>query len=425
MRVSVSKSQVSGTVRAPASKSYTIRGLACAALAQGDSELIAPLSSDDTGAALNVLREIGVSIAREVSSEEGEWWWVTGGSFHEPKADLFCGDSAATLRFMAAICSLVPGECRLTAGPSLAQRPVGPLVTALQQLGVDCSSQGGLPPLVVKGGWLEGGLTELPGDISSQFVSALLLIAPLAAQDVTIRLTTAPESRPYLLMTLDCLKKFGIDVAAAPDLREFGVSPQGYRPARYLVEGDWSSASYFLALGALSGPVAVANLNPESLQGDRALLGFLKEMGAQVRIDKSTITVRKSRLNALKADLADAIDLLPTVAVLAAVASGVSEFTGIERARIKESNRVAAVREGLERMGIGVREERDRLLITGATPKGDVIDSHSDHRIAMAFGVLGTVAGETIINEAECTSKTFPDFWEVLGGIGGEVKQSG
>jgi 3-phosphoshikimate 1-carboxyvinyltransferase len=425
MRVSVSKSQVSGTVRAPASKSYTIRGLACAALAQGDSELIAPLSSDDTGAALNVLREIGVSIAREVSSEEGEWWWVTGGSFHEPKADLFCGDSAATLRFMAAICSLVPGECRLTAGPSLARRPVGPLVTALRQLGVDCSSQEGLPPLVVRGGWLEGGLTELPGDISSQFVSALLLIAPLAAQDVTIRLTTAPESRPYLLMTLDCLKKFGIDVAAAPDLREFRVSPQGYKPARYLVEGDWSSASYFLALGALSGPVAVANLNPESRQGDRALVGFLREMGAQIGIDKSTITVRKSRLNALKADLADAIDLLPTLAVLAAVASGVSEFTGIERARIKESNRVAAVREGLERMGIGVREERDRLLITGATPKGAVIDSHSDHRIAMAFGVLGIVAGETIINGAECTSKTFPAFWEVLGSIGGEVKQSG
>jgi 3-phosphoshikimate 1-carboxyvinyltransferase len=148
-------------------------------------------------------------------------------------------------------------------------------------------------------------------------------------------------------------------------------------------------------------------------------------MGAQIEIDKSTVTVRKSRLNALRADLADAIDLLPTVAALAAAASGTSELSGIERARIKESNRVAAVREGLERMGIRVREERDRLLITGASPKGASIESYNDHRIAMAFGVLGTVAGNTVINEAECVSKTFPDFWEVLKGIGGEVKQSG
>jgi 3-phosphoshikimate 1-carboxyvinyltransferase len=424
MRVSVSKSEVSGEVRTPASKSYTIRGLACAALARGESELIAPLSSDDTKAALNVLHEIGVEITHEVSSKRGEWWRVSGGSFREPKKDLFCGDSAATLRFMTAISSLVPGECRLTAGPSLAQRPVGPLVAALRQLGVDCSAQGGLPPLVVRGGGLRGGLTELPGDISSQFVSALLLIAPLAEQEVSIRLTTPLESKPFLLMTLDCLKTFGIQIEVSPDLREFKVSPQAYKPAGYLVEGDWSSASYFLALGALSGPVTVANLNPESLQGDRALIGFLKDMGALVEIDKSTVTVRKSRLNALKADLADIIDLLPTMAVLAAVASGTSEFTRVERARIKESNRVSAVRQGLERMGIRVREERDRLLVTGATPKGASIDSRSDHRIAMAFGVLGTVVGETIISEAECVSKTFPDFWEVLRSIGGEVKQS-
>ncbi|MBN1862428.1 MAG: 3-phosphoshikimate 1-carboxyvinyltransferase [Dehalococcoidales bacterium] len=425
MKASVSKSELSGTVRAPASKSYTIRGLACAALAQGDSEVVSPLISDDTEAALNVLRAIGVKITREVSAENEERWRVTGGSFREPETELFCGDSAATLRFMAAIASLVPGECRLTAGPSLAKRPVGPLVAALRQLGVDCSAQGGLPPLVVKGGGLEGGLTELPGDISSQFVSALLLVAPLAGGEVTIRLTTAPESKPYLLMTLDSLKSFGIKVAATPDLREFKAAPQRYKPARYTVEGDWSSASYFLALGALSGPVSVTNLNPESLQGDRALLGFLREMGAQIEIDKSTITVRKSRLNAIRADLADVIDLLPTVAVLAAVAEGTSEFSGIERARIKESNRVAAVRKGLERMGVVVREEKNRLLVTGATPKGASIESYNDHRIAMAFGVLGTVAGETMINEAECVSKTFPDFWGVLGSIGGEVKQSG
>jgi 3-phosphoshikimate 1-carboxyvinyltransferase len=191
------------------------------------------------------------------------------------------------------------------------------------------------------------------------------------------------------------------------------------------VEGDWSSASYFLALGTLSGTVAVENLNPESQQGDRIMLDFLRDMGASVELSRGTVTVRKSRLNAIQADLSDYIDLLPTLAVLAALASGRSEFNGITRARIKESNRVSAVREGLEKMGIAVLEEEDRLTVTGARPKGATINSKNDHRIAMAFSIPGLVAGGTVINDAECVSKTFPDFWEVVRSIGGEVKVNG
>ncbi len=418
MKASISKSDTSGRVRAPASKSYTIRGLMSAALANGKSEIIYPLSSDDTEAALNVLGKVGVKITREKDS-----WHITGGNFRKPEQDLFCGDSAATLRFMTTICSLVPGDCRLITGPSLARRPVKPLVQALKQLGVDISAQGEVAPVVVNGGRFKGGIAEIPGNISSQFVSALLLIAPLAEEGLKIRLTTPLESKPYVMMTLDCLRKFGIKVEAYPDLRKFSISPQSYQPTRYLVEGDWSSASYLLALGALSGPVTVANLNPESLQGDRILLSFLRDMGALVDIDKNMVTVRKSGLSALKADLANSIDLLPTMAVLAAAANGISEFTGIERARIKESNRVLAVREGLERMGVAVKEERDRLTVTGTTPQGAVIDTKNDHRIAMAFGVLGTVAGKTIVSDAECVAKTYPEFWDVLRSIGGEVKE--
>jgi 3-phosphoshikimate 1-carboxyvinyltransferase len=418
MKVSVSKSKVTGMVIAPASKSYTIRGLVSSALAKGESEIRYPLSSDDTEVALSVLRDIGVKITREKDS-----WRIIGGNFHKPQQDLGCSDSAATLRFMMAICSLVPGECRLTAGSSLARRPVKPLVQALKQLGVDVSAQGEVAPVTVRGGQLKGGTAELAGNISSQFVSALLLIAPLAEEGMKIRLTTPLESKAYVMMTLDCLKKFGIKVKATPDLREFNIAPQSYQPTRYLVEGDWSSASYFLALGALSGPITVANLNPESLQGDRILLSLLKEMGALVDIDKSIVTVRKSGLSALKADLANSIDLLPTMAVLAAVAKGVSEFTGIGRARIKESNRVLAVREALERMGVAVREERDRLTVTGTTPRGAVIDTKSDHRIAMAFGVLGTMTGKTVINNAGCVAKTYPEFWDILRSIGGEVNE--
>jgi len=420
MKALIHKSEVKGKVRAPSSKSYTIRGLMCAALAKGESEIVHPLSSDDTEASIDVLSKVGVHIR-----QEEDLWRVAGGNFHEPDTELFCGESAATLRFMTALCSLIPGKCKLVAGPSLAERPIEPLVQALRQLGVNCSSQGETAPVIVEGGRLKGGVAELAGNISSQFVSALLFISPFAEEGVTIRLTTPLESKPFVLMTLECLRKFGIGVAFPEALKRFEISKQAYRPAKYEVEGDWSSASYFLALGAISGGVEVENLNPESLQGDKMMLNFLRDMGALVEVNKKSVVVKKSRLNALRADLSDCIDLLPTIAVLAAVADGVSELTGIERARIKESNRVASVKDGLERMGIKVTEERNRLLVTGSEPKGSVIDSQNDHRVAMAFSILSLSCGGTTINDAECVSKTFPRFWDILKSIGGEVKIDG
>ncbi len=420
MKASISKSQIKGKVIAPPSKSYTIRGLMCAALTKGKSQIIYPLSSDDTEAAINVLSRVGIRL-----HQKGDTWQVMGGDFRKPDTDLFCCESAATLRFMTAICSLVPGECRLTAGPTLSKRPVKPLLQALRQLGVDCLYNDEEASVIVNGGRLSGGVTELPGNISSQFVSALLFIAPFAEEGMTIKLTTPLESQSFVLMTVECLKMFGIEVKYATDLRQFEIARQIYKPTSFRVEGDWSSASYLLALGALSGEVEVENLNPESLQGDKVILDFLKDMGALVIINNNSVTVRKSRLNGIKADLSNCIDLLPTMAVLAATADGVSEFTGIERARLKESNRVSAVRDGLERMGIKVIEDRNRLTITGSEPKGSVIDSRDDHRIAMAFSLLGSVAGDTIIDGAECVTKTYPEFWDTLKSLGGEVKIDG
>ncbi|MFC1915447.1 3-phosphoshikimate 1-carboxyvinyltransferase [Chloroflexota bacterium] len=420
MKVSLSKSELKGNVIAPPSKSYTIRGLMCAALAKGESELIHLLSSDDTRAAISVLNRIGVRVY-----QEGDWWQVTSGDLHEPDTDLFCGESAATLRFMTAICSIIPGKCRLVVGPSLARRPVKPLVQALRHLGVDCYSQGEVAPVVVNGGKLKGGMAELPGNISSQFLSALLLIAPFAEEGMRIRLTTPLESKPYILMTMDCLEKFGINIKYSKTLGEFEITGQKYKPARYVIEGDWSSASYFLALGAVCGEVVVENLNPKSLQGDKMVLSFLKDMGALVKTKQNSVGVKMSRLKAVRADLSDCIDLLPTMAVLAAAAEGVSEFTGIERARLKESNRVAAVKEGLEKMGLKVTEERNRLFIFGSNPRGAVIDSKDDHRIAMAFSILGSLVGGTTINGAECVNKTFPEFWDILRSIGGKVEIDG
>jgi len=417
MNASISRGRVSGIVIAPSSKSYTIRGLMCSALARGQSDIVGPLASDDTEAATEVLARLGV----RMEQQEG-LWQVHGGSFREDTGDLFCGESATTLRFMTAISALVPGRHRLTAGPSLSTRPVQPLVDAIRHLGVTTSCQGGVPPVEVLGGSLRGGETQLPGDLSSQFVSALLLAAPFSQKSVSIRLTTPLESAPYVLMTLDCMQWFGVSVAFSQSMDVFEVAPQAYKATRYRVEGDWSSASYLVALGALAGKVTVQNVSAESLQADRAILDFLREMGASAIVSGSSVTVLESRVKAIRADLSNCIDLLPTVAVLAAVAEGTSELTGIGRARIKESDRVAAVREGLEAMGIAVTEEADRLTVTGGQPRGAVIDSHDDHRIAMAFAVLGMVAGETVIRGAECVSKTYPRFWEDLAALGGMVR---
>jgi 3-phosphoshikimate 1-carboxyvinyltransferase len=420
MKASISKSEVCGKAAAPSSKSYTIRGLVCAALTGGKSEIISPLASDDTTAAINVLKKVGVNIRQQKSS-----WKVDGGNFKAPAADLFCGDSAATLRFMTAFGALIPGVCHLTAGPSLSRRPVKVLIDALQMLGVKCSADGDLPPVTVEGGKFKGGSTSLPGNISSQYVSALLHIAPFAPEGMILKLTAPLESRPYVMMTLETMHWFGVNAVFDENLDKFEISPQKYRPTKYHVEGDWSSASYLLALGAMAGEIEVNNLDMQSLQGDRMLLQYLRDMGAHTVVGRTSINIVKSNLKAIKADLTDCIDLLPTMAVLAASAEGTSVFSGIERARIKESDRVAAVAEGLTRMGIHVETDTKRIKITGGKTKGALIDSKGDHRIAMAFSLLGTVAGDTVIDGAECVTKTWPEYWNVLQNLGGKAVLNG
>jgi 3-phosphoshikimate 1-carboxyvinyltransferase len=414
MKISVRKSDIGGLIKAPASKSYTIRALMCAALAKGQSEIKNPLYSDDTKAASQVLSQIGVPI----ETQNGKWK-IKGGKFQVSKSDLFCGDSAATLRFMCAVCTRVPGISRLTAGSSLQKRPIATLIDALRQWGIEISCQNNnIPPVLVNGGIFEGGLTETPGDISSQYISALLLIAPLAQRETIIRLTTPLESVPYVMMTIECLKQFGIEVKCSNSYQLFEIHPQVYKPAKYKVEADWSSSSYLFGLGALAGDLKIENLNLDSLQGDKSVVYFLKDMGAEINVAGKMISVKKKSLEAVNLDLNDCIDLLPTMAVLAALAKGTSELSGIERAKLKESNRVATVREGLERIGINVIEKPDKLIIEGGTPIPAIIDTHDDHRIAMAFSLIGVACGGIVINGAECVSKTYPEYWDTLRNLG-------
>jgi len=422
MRVEIHRSEVKGTVVALPSKSYTHRALICSALARGKSRILSPLISDDTEATCRVLNNLGVDLHKEP-----ELWEVVRGELKKPDSDLYCGESGTTLRFMAAVSALVDGKCRLTCGPSLSRRPVGPLIDGLRQLEVDCRSRGGFPPVVVEGkGRIHGGNVTIPGNISSQFVSALLLVAPLADPAVSLKLTTPLESKPYVSMTMEAQRRFGVVVQTSGDMREFQVRRQTYHPTEFAVEGDWSSTAYMLAAGALAGKVTVHGLNPESLQADQAIIDILKEMGGDVDLKGATVSVRSSGLNGLEFDMSDCPDLFPLVSAICAVADGTSVLSSVKRLQYKESDRVVSMVEGLRKMGVKATRSEDSVTIVGTNPRGGLIDPKGDHRIAMAFSVVGLVAeGKTVIQNAECVSKSYPGFWDDLEALGVEFGRLG
>jgi 3-phosphoshikimate 1-carboxyvinyltransferase len=448
MKITISKSIPLGKVTIPSSKSITIRALFCASLSRGESQIHNPLISDDTNYAVDVLSKVGVSI-KEIDGV----WHINGGHFRIPPEELNCGESATTLRMMTALVSLLPGTIKLTGGPSLTQRPIRALVDALKMLGVKGATATPLnPPVTIHGGTFKGGTAEIAGNVSSQYISALLLIGSFAPVETIIKLNTPLTSRPYILLTTQVLSKFGISVKHEGN--SFRVPRQRYEPCNITIEGDWSSASYFLALGALSEQgVLVENIGTSSRQGDRVILDHLRAMGADVRVVGSAVAVKKSDepLKPINVDLTDCIDLFPTIAVLASLANGESEIRGIQRARIKESNRVTAMREGLAKLGVQFSEFKEYVTIKGLNtekknddddtgtkenlleqaedffaekkePPTIVIDSHNDHRIAMAFAVMGAALGGVTITNAECVKKTFPEFWKLFKNIGCEFK---
>jgi len=415
MRASVGRSEISGKVKAPSSKSYTHRALVCASMAHGKTSIVSPLTSDDTEATLGVIGRLGVRVRLN-----GMCWDVLGGDLREPGVDLFCRESGTTLRFMTAICSLVRGRSRLTAGPSLQRRPINPLIESLRGLGVDCRCDGEFPPVIVLGG-LRGGGTEIRGDISSQFVSAILLVSPLAREPVTLRLKTPLESKPYVLMTMDTQRKFGVEIEVSEDLSLYQIERQEYQPTEYEVEGDWSSGAFLLASGAIAGEVEVQNLNPNSLQADRRILDLLETMGARVSVAGNRISVSRRGLEALSTDVSNCPDLFPTLSVLCSLARGRSVISGIGRLRLKESDRVEAMSTGLRKAGITITPREDEVVIEGGQPKTAMIDPMGDHRIAMAFGLLGLACERIVVEDSECVKKSYPLFWSDLSNLGGRV----
>ncbi len=411
----VGASGIGGTVTAPPSKSYTHRAFIIASLADGDSIIESPLLAGDTLSTLNAMRAFGV----EVEENDNIAIKGSGGALVTPTGEIDCGNSGTTIRLVSSVAAL-DGTVTLMGDESVQSRPMQPLLRALEQLGVKTSSASGTAPVTIEGGGIEGGEVEIRGDVSSQFISSLLIAAPYAENDTKIRITTPLLSRPYVDMTLDIMEKFGVSVEG--DYEAFKIrAGQKYTGTNYPVEGDYSSASYFFALAALTGSeITVKNLNQNSKQADRMILKILEEMGASVSVEGFEVTVRGNGLTGIEVDLSDAPDLLPTVAALGCKAHGETVIKNVGHARFKETDRIAAVAKEFKKFGVEIKEYKDGMSIKGAPKlKGGEVKSYKDHRMAMALAVLGACSeGTTVIDDVHCIKISFPGFFESMQNVG-------
>lgn len=416
MKVRIAKSQVRGAVCVPGSKSYTIRAALCASMAPGESIISGALESDDSSAVVECLRGFGATVA-----QDGDTVRVRGGTLRAPAGPLWCRESAATFRFLAALAGTIAGVTVLRGSPSLTRRPMEPLLDALKQLDVRTDFDPAAGTLVVYGRNQSEGHVSLRGDVSSQFLSALLLSGTRFEGGLRIDLSSPTVSERYVDMTRECMRRFGVQVQVMDGGASWQVPGGGYSPANYVVEGDWSSAAALLALGSMAGEIRVGQLSPNSLQADVGLLELLRTMGATMELNDDAVVVHRSTLQGCAFEVAGAIDLLPVACALGGAATGETVLTGIARARDKESDRVAAMADGLMRLGVLVEVESDRMVIHGGAAHGGEVSSAGDHRIAMAFGVLGSSVGDVIVEGAECVSKTYPGFWSTLQSLGVKV----
>lgn len=427
MRLKVSPSTVAGKISAPPSKSYTHRALILASLADGETVIENYLSSDDTLHTINACRALGVDIQVEDGTVRIAG---TGGKFSvKPRQErIFVGNSGSTIRLMASLAALAPANVIFEGEPRLHERPVGDLLSALKSLGVQAKSIKGndYPPIEIHGGRLSGGEVAVSGITSSQHISSLLMIAPYAEKDVGIRIIDSLHSKPYVAITIDAMRQFGVGVENR-NYEEFIVkSGQKYQGRHYKVEGDYSSASYFFAAAAIGkGTVVVGNLNPDSTQGDKHFLDILSEMGCLVTYGKNQVKVsRQKELIGVAVDMGDFPDIVQPLAIVAAFAKGKTKITNIAHLRYKETDRINNTAAELHKMGIEVDVTADTMLITGGKPKSAVIETYNDHRMAMSFAVAALFAdGETVINGAESVAKSYPAFFTDLAQIGAKIEE--
>jgi len=409
--------RVRAEVAVPGSKSYTHRMLIAAALSDGLCTLVNGLKSEDTLLTAQALQRMGVRIDIR---EDRYIVHGTSGGLDAADGPIFLGNSGTSLRLLTAVSTLGKGRYQLTGSQRMQQRPIHDLIEGLTQLGVSAMSlkNNGCPPVEIQGGRINGGSIRLNCEKSSQFLSAVLLIAPYSRNGIDITVTRGPVSRPYIDMTLAVMEMFGIRTARRA-YQWYGVPGGGcYRAGEFTVEPDASQAGYFWAAAAITGgEVKVKGFPRNSRQGDVRLVELLKDMGCRIRYEADGIRVVGGALHPIDADMADIPDMVPTLAVVAAFAPGTTIIRNVAHLALKESNRLAAVSNELQKMGIQTRVNQDGLVINGGRPHGATIATYDDHRIAMSFGIAGLRVPGVVIEAEGCVAKSFPNFWEVFQGL--------
>jgi len=407
---------LNATVRVPGSKSLTNRALLIASLANGKTHLTNTLFSDDSRYFAKALQTLGFDVQLD---EKKFSMTVTGlgGNIPATKAELFIGNAGTAARFLSAFLTLGTGEYILDGEPRMRERPIGDLVEALTQLGAKLEPTNNCPPVKITANGLPGGKTTIAGDISSQFLSALLMVAPYAQKPIEVTLSTDLNSKPYVDMTITIMKDFGVEIERDGYSR-FTIHPSSFFPiSSYAIESDASAASYFFAAPAIcGGTVKVENISRKSVQGDVAFVDVLKQMGCVVtETDNSIMVHRPSSIVGIDVDMRDIPDTAQTLAAIAPFADSPTRIRGIASARVKETDRVHATCTELARLGVQVEEHEDGMTIYPCQNfKPANIQTYNDHRMAMAFSLIGLRFDGVTIENPSCVTKTFPNFFEVL-----------
>lgn len=414
----VRNSHLNGSIDAPPSKSYTHRAIICAMLADGISTIQNPLISDDTEATLVACEILGAEILEK--SHEKIVIKGNSGKISARSKNINCRESGSTLRFIIPLAAFSDKEIVFTGKSSLAKRPVEELLKVLEELGVRSeflNENNTLPTKIHGAKTLKGGKIKIRGDISSQFISGLLFALPLCEGNSEIILTTNPQSKDYLAITLDILENFGINIDCSEDFKHFKIKGnQKYKAEKYRIEGDYSSAAFMLAAGALTGAVTVNNLNKNSKQGDRKIIDVLKLMNGKLTIKENSVSIEKSKLKSTKIDARDIPDIIPILALLATQANGTTTISNVERLRIKESDRLTGISNILKSSGAKIQINKNSLIINGGSKlHGTELETLNDHRLVMAASVAGLIAeGEVVIRDPIAIKKSYPTFFDDL-----------
>lgn len=406
---------VSGSIRPPGSKSLTNRALITAALAEGTTRLSGVLASDDTRVMVESLNRLGIAVTHD---EAAKTMTVSGcgGAIPAGDAELWLENSGTSIRFLTAMASLGNGRIRLDGNSRMRERPIAHLIEALRGLGVDaaCELESSCPPVVLNAEGVSGERTQIAGNLSSQYLSGLLMMAPCASGPIDIEVVGELVSVPYIDMTMGVMAQFGVTVST-PQPNLFQIQPQKYKAAEYDIEPDASAASYFFALAAITGgEVTVEGLNRYALQGDVGFVEALQKMGCSVSYGDNSITVTGGELTGIDIDMNAISDTAQTLAVVALFANGPTRIRNVAHMRHKETDRVSALVTEIRRMGIEAEEHDDGLTITPGRIRPATIATYDDHRMAMSFALAGLKVDGIQVADPGCTAKTYPDFFTDL-----------